>query len=328
VQVRVLVTGGAGYIGSVVAEQLLAEGDAVRVLDNLSTGHPEAVPPGAELLVGDLADRGALLRALDGVDAVVHLAAVSLVGVSVRDPARYYHQNVTLGLGLLDGMREVGVRKLVFSSSAAVYGEPLKQPVEEGDPTNPTSPYGETKLALERAIHWYGGAYGLRASSLRYFNAAGASARSGEDHEPETHLIPRVLQAAMGTGPAIAIFGEDYPTRDGTGVRDYVHVLDLADAHARALRALDGGSAGGVYNLGCGGEGWSVREVIAAAQAVTGREIPVERGPRRAGDPAVLVASHERAARELGWAPKHGTLEAMIGSAWAWMMDHPRGWGG
>jgi UDP-glucose 4-epimerase len=323
---RVLVTGGAGYIGSIVAEQLVAAGDDVVVLDNLSTGHRAAVPADARLVVGDLAD-GALLRSVLGeVDAVVHMAAVSLVGVSVRDPATYYHQNVTLGLGLLDAMRAAGVRDLVFSSSAAVYGEPEKQPIDEGDATRPTSPYGETKLALERAIQAYVHAYGLRAASLRYFNAAGASLRSGEDHEPETHLIPRVLNAAMGTGPAIRVFGEDYPTRDGTGVRDYVHVLDLADAHIRALRALATGQAGGAYNLGCGGEGWSVREVIAAAERVTGRSIPVERGPRRPGDPAVLVASGTRAENELGWRPQHGTLEAMIGSAWAWRVDHPRGY--
>lgn len=323
---RVLVTGGAGYIGSIVAEQLVAAGDDVVVLDNLSTGHRAAVPADARLVVGDLAD-GALLRSVLGeVDAVVHMAAVSLVGVSVRDPATYYHQNVTLGLGLLDAMRAAGVRDLVFSSSAAVYGEPEKQPIDEGDATRPTSPYGETKLALERAIQAYVHAYGLRAASLRYFNAAGASLRSGEDHEPETHLIPRVLNAAMGTGPAIRVFGEDYPTRDGTGVRDYVHVLDLADAHVRALRALATGQAGGAYNLGCGGEGWSVREVIAAAERVTGRSIRVERGPRRPGDPAVLVASGTRAENELGWRPQHGTLEAMIGSAWAWRVDHPRGY--
>lgn len=323
---RVLVTGGAGYIGSIVAEQLVAAGDDVVVLDNLSTGHRAAVPDDAQLVVGDLGDSALLRQVLAEVDAVVHMAAVSLVGVSVRDPAYYYHQNVTLGLGLLDAMRATGVRDLVFSSSAAVYGEPEKQPIDEGDATRPTSPYGETKLALERAIQAYGHAYGLRAASLRYFNAAGASLRSGEDHEPETHLIPRVLKAAMGTGPDIHVFGEDYPTRDGTGVRDYVHVLDLADAHVRALRALGTGEAGGAYNLGCGGEGWTVREVIAAAERVTGRSIPVVSGPRRPGDPAVLVASGTRAREALGWTPRHGTLEAMIGSAWAWMVDHPRGY--
>ncbi len=323
---RVLVTGGAGYIGSIVAEQLVAAGDDVVVLDNLSTGHRAAVPDDARFVEGDLGDGTLLRRVLAEVDAVVHMAAVSLVGVSVRDPATYYHQNVTLGLGLLDAMRATGVRDLVFSSSAAVYGEPEKQPIDEDDPTRPTSPYGETKLALERAIQAYGHAYGLRAASLRYFNAAGASLRSGEDHEPETHLIPRVLKAAMGTGPAIHVFGEDYPTRDGTGVRDYVHVLDLADAHVRALRALDTGEAGGAYNLGCGGEGWTVREVIAAAERITGRSIPVVSGPRRPGDPAVLVASGTRAREALGWTPRHGTLEAMIGSAWAWMVDHPRGY--
>ncbi|MEN9784842.1 MAG: UDP-glucose 4-epimerase [Pseudomonadota bacterium] len=327
---RVLVTGGAGYIGSIVAERLVAEGVDVRVYDDLSTGHHAAVPPGATLVQAGLADRAALDRALDGVDAVVHMAAVSLVGVSVRDPATYYHQNVVLGLGLLDAMRARGVHRLVFSSSAAVYGEPEEQPIDERAATRPTSPYGETKLALEGAIGWYARAYGLRAASLRYFNAAGASGRAGEDHDPETHLVPRVLAAVAGTGPAVQIFGDDYPTRDGTGVRDYIHVVDLADAHVRALRALDLHAAGGhlVLNLGCGGGGWSVREVIAAAEAVTGRRVPCAIGPRRPGDPAVLVAHSARAREVLGWAPRHESLEAILGSAWDWRLRHPRGWAG
>jgi UDP-glucose 4-epimerase len=327
--VRVIVTGGAGYIGSVVAERLLAAGEDVCVYDDLSTGHRAAVPPGAELVVADLADTGTLRRALEGADAVVHMAAVSLVGESVCDPATYYRQNVTLGLGLLDAMRDVGTPRFVFSSSAAVYGEPERTPVEEDAPTCPSSPYGETKLALERALPWYARAYGLRSVSLRYFNAAGASPRAGEDHEPETHLVPRVLRAATGDGPPVQVYGDDYPTRDGTGVRDYVHVVDLADAHALALRSLATGSGpagAAVYNLGCGGDGWTVREVIRAAEAVTGRAIPVQLAPRRAGDPAVLVAGSARARAELGWRPRHGTLEEMIGSAWAWRMDHPRGW--
>lgn len=321
---RVLVTGGAGYIGSVVAEQLLNFGDEVTVYDALSTGHRAAVPPGARFVHADLADRSALRAALEGVDAVVHMAAVSLVGVSVKDPAAYYAQNVVLGLGLLDAMRDAGVGRIVFSSSASVYGEPEKQPVEEDDATRPTSPYGETKLALERALHWYDQAYGLRYASLRYFNAAGASARSGEDHDPETHLIPRVLKAALGTGPPITVFGTDYPTRDGTGVRDYVHVLDLADAHVLALHGI--GARSRIYNLGCGGEGYSVREVIATARQITGREVPVAYGPRRGGDPAVLVASSARIRAELGWAPKRDALHAIVGSAWDWMQRHPHGW--
>jgi UDP-glucose 4-epimerase len=231
---------------------------------------------------------------------------------------------VTNGLALLDAMRAAGVGRLVFSSTASVYGEPEKQPVEEDDATRPTSPYGETKLAFERALGTYDRAYGLRYVSLRYFNAAGASARSGEDHEPETHLIPRLLELAAGVGPPVTVYGDDYPTRDGTGVRDYVHVLDLADAHVAALRAVHRGSR--VYNLGCGGDGYSVNEVIAAARAVTGHAIPVTVGPRRAGDPAVLVASSDRIRAELGWRPKHQDLHAILESAWRWTKAHPRGW--
>jgi len=323
---RVLVTGGAGYIGSVVAEQLVARGDHVVVYDNLLTGHRRASPPGAVFVRGDIGDpdllRGTLRK--EGIEAVVHMAAVSLVGVSVRDPAAYYRNNVTAGLAMLDAMGAEGVRKLVFSSSASVYGEPERQPVHEGDATRPTSPYGETKLAFENILKWYDGAYGLRSIRLRYFNAAGASVRAGEDHDPETHLIPRLLQVAVGRAPPLAVFGDDYPTRDGTCVRDYVHVLDLADAHVLALDALDGGSR--AYNVGCGGEGYSVKEVIDVARAVTGHALPVEVGPRRPGDPARLVASSERIRAELGWSPRHQDLGAIVGSAWAWVKDHPRGW--
>lgn len=325
---RVMVTGGAGYIGSVVAERLIERGDDVVVYDNLATGHAAAIVPGARFVQADLADRETLLGALreHGVEAVVHMAASSLVGVSVRDPAAYYQNNVVTGLVLLDAMRAAGVRKIVFSSSASVYGEPEKQPCDEDDATRPTSPYGETKLALERALHWYDGAYGLRYVSLRYFNAAGASARFGEDHSPETHLIPLLLRAAIGTGPPVTLFGDDYPTRDGTGVRDYVHVLDLADAHIAALGALDGGSR--VYNLGCGGDGYTVKEVLDAARAVTGRSIPVKMGPRRPGDPARLVASSDRIRSDLGWAPKHQDLTTIVGDAWAWVQQHPHGYDG
>ncbi|MFN7147794.1 MAG: UDP-glucose 4-epimerase GalE, partial [Myxococcota bacterium] len=290
------------------------------------TGHRRAVPPGALFVERDIADTVTLRRVFRevGTDAVVHMAASSLVGVSVKDPAAYYRNNVTAGLAMLDAMLAEGVRRIVFSSSAAVYGEPERQPVREEDATRPTSPYGATKLAFEDILRWYDGAYGVRSVSLRYFNAAGASARAGEDHEPETHLIPRLLRAALGTGEPLSLYGADYPTRDGTGIRDYVHVLDLADAHVAALDALDGGSR--VYNLGCGGDGYSVKEVVDAAREVTGHDIPVTVGPRRPGDPAVLVASADRIRAELGWAPRHQDLHAIIGSAWAWAKRHPRGW--
>jgi UDP-glucose 4-epimerase len=318
--VKIMVTGGAGYIGSVVAEQLVADGREVVVFDDLSKGHADAVPDGAELVRANLIDGRALRVALArGVDAVVHMAASSLVGESVGDPAVYYLNNLVAGLGLLDAMREVGVRSLVLSSTAAVYGEPTKQPIEEDDPTSPTNPYGETKLAFERAMRWYDQAYGLRFCSLRYFNAAGASEQRGERHDPETHLIPLVLEAASGRLPEVVVFGGDYPTRDGTCIRDYVHVVDLAHAHVLALDALASGRPSAIYNLGCGGEGYSVREVIDVAQEVTGRALRVHTGPRRPGDPAVLVASSERIQAELGWRPELQSLREIVGSAWRFL---------
>ena len=324
-RMRVLVTGGAGYIGSVVVEELVRDGHAVIVFDNLSKGHAEAVAPDVELVRADLRDRDAITSTLQRgrIEAVVHMAADSLVGESVTRPDKYYDNNVGAGLSLLDAMVRSDVKRLVFSSTAAVYGEPAKQPIEETDPTVPTNPYGETKLAFERALPWYERAYGLRFASLRYFNAAGASDRCGELHDPETHLIPLVLQAAAGQRPAVTIFGDDYPTPDGTCVRDYIHVIDLARAHVLALGALDRGSR--IFNLGCGGDGYSVRQVIEAAKRVTGRAIPVEMGPRRAGDPAVLVASSDRIQRELGWHPTRGSLDAIVESAWRWMQAHPNG---
>jgi UDP-glucose 4-epimerase len=324
--VQVLVTGGAGYIGSVVVEELLRDGHAVVVYDSLAKGQRGAVAPEAAFVEGDLRDGDRLRGALreHGVEAVVHMAADSLVGESVQDPAKYYRNNVGAGLALLDAMRDVGVARLVFSSTAAVYGEPAKQPIEESDLTAPTNPYGETKLAFERALAWYAPAYGLRYASLRYFNAAGATARCGEVHSPETHLIPLVLRAAAGQQPHVTVFGEDYPTRDGTCVRDYIHVVDLARAHVLALAILDERSA--TYNLGCGGEGYSVREVIEAARAVTGREVPVRLGPRRAGDPAVLIASSDRIKRELSWRPAQQDLGAIVASAWEWLQAHPQGY--
>jgi len=318
---RVLVTGGAGYIGSVVAEWLLEHGHSVVVFDNLMRGHRDAVPAGGVFVQGDLLDGPTLVRELreHRIEAVVHMAAESLVGESVAHPARYYRTNVLGGLTLLDAMREAGVGLIVFSSSAAVYGERTKQPIEEDDPPAPTNPYGEGKLAFERALGWYGRAYGLRSVSLRYFNAAGATERCGERHDPETHLIPIVLQAAAGQRASVTVYGEDYPTRDGTCVRDYVHVIDIAAAHALALDALAAGHGGGVYNLGCGGDGYTVREVIEAAAAVTRRKIPVSVGARRPGDPAVLVAATGRATEDLRWHPRHQDLSAIIRSAWDWM---------
>ena len=318
---RVLVTGGAGYIGSVVTDALLAGGHAVVVYDNLSKGHRDAVAEGAAFIHADLLDTTTLRDAFDsfGVEAVVHMAADSLVGESVTDPGKYYRNNVQGGLALLDAMREASVQPLVFSSTAAVYGEPAKQPIEETDVTAPTNPYGETKLTLERALPWYERAHGLRAVSLRYFNAAGATDRSGERHDPETHLIPLVLQAAAGHRPAVTIFGDDYPTHDGTCVRDYVHVVDLAAAHVLALHHLADGGPSAVYNLGCGGAGYSVLDVIDVARRVTNAQIPVTRGPRRPGDPATLVAASARITQDLDWHPRHQDLEQIIASAWSWM---------
>jgi UDP-glucose 4-epimerase len=316
---RVLVTGGAGYIGSVVTEELVRDGHRAIVYDSLYKGHREAVVTGAKLVEADLMDAETLRRALteNEIEAVIHMAADSLVGESVQNPSKYYRNNVLAGLSLLDAMLACGVKRLVFSSTAATYGEPEKQPIEETDPTNPTNPYGETKLAFEHALKWYDTAYGLRSASLRYFNAAGATALCGESHNPETHLIPIVLQAAAGLRETVEVYGDDYPTRDGTCVRDYIHVGDLARAHILSLGVLDEGSR--IYNLGCGGEGYSVREVIETAREVTGREINVRVGPRRPGDPAVLVASSEKIRRELGWQPAQQELRLIVQSAWDWI---------
>jgi UDP-glucose 4-epimerase len=305
----------------------LKDGHEVVVFDSLYKGHRGAVVEGAEFAEGDLADGARVREALKGqaTEAVIHMAADSLVGESVTDPAKYYRNNVVAGLSLLDSMRECGVNRLVFSSTAAVYGEPSKQPVEETDALQPTNPYGETKLAFERALRWYEGAYQMRYASLRYFNAAGATERCGEVHSPETHLIPIVLQAAAGRRTHVEVYGEDYPTRDGTCVRDYIHVVDLADAHVAALSIL--GERSAVYNLGCGGEGYTVRQVIDSAREVTGRDVNVRVGPRRPGDPAVLVASSEKIRRELGWLPRFQDLRAIIESAWNWMQAHPEGYG-
>jgi len=322
---RILVTGGAGYVGSVSVERLVEAGHAVTVVDNLVTGHRSNTEGTAELVSGSFGDRelvAGLLRD-HAIEAVLHCGARSLVGQSVADPALYYHENVVGGVGLLDAMRDAGVDRLVFSSTAAVYGAPESIPVSEGDPTQPMNPYGETKLAIERAMRWYS-VYGLRTVSLRYFNVAGASDLHGEEHSPETHLIPNILAAAL-SGRAVTLFGNDYPTPDGTNIRDYIHVLDLADAHIAALERTGASEPGfEAINLGSGG-GFSVLEVLRAAEAVVGRPIPHSFGPRRAGDPPVLVASNERAAGLLGWRPARGTLDEMIGSAWALMQRQHAG---
>lgn len=324
---RVLVVGGAGYIGSHVVLELLDAGHQVVVLDNLAKGHRRAVDPRAQLVVGDCGDAGVLEQVFSTpVDAVMHFAAFSLVGESVQKPADYYRQNVVKGLALLEAMLRHGVRQMVFSSTAAVYGEPATVPIPEDHPTVPTNPYGNSKLAYERVLADFSRAYGLRYASLRYFNAAGADpqGRVGEDHDPETHLIPLVLAAALGKRPAVEIFGTDYPTPDGTCIRDYIHVTDLAAAHRLALDYLSHGGASQVFNLG-NGQGVSVRQVVETAEEVVGHAIPVVEGSRRPGDPARLVASSERAMRELGWEPRYADLRTIVATAWQWHRTHPEG---
>jgi UDP-glucose 4-epimerase len=327
---RILVTGGAGYVGSVSVEAFLAAGHEVVVLDDLTTGHRAAVPPGATFRQGTYADEAATARLLadDGIEAILHCAARSLVGESIVDPSKYYRDNVAGGVALLEAARASGVGRIVFSSTAAVYGVPDAIPIPEDAPLRPINPYGESKRTFEGALRWYGNAYGLRSVTLRYFNVAGATDSLGEVHRPETHLIPNVLAAAEGTAD-LTIFGDDYPTPDGTCLRDYIHVADLADAHLRAIEATAAGDARTgeplVCNLGNGG-GFSIREVVSAAESVVGATIPVRTGPRRAGDPPILVARSTRAAEILGWRQERPSLEAMVGSAWAWRRTHPDGY--
>lgn len=322
----VLVTGGAGYIGSVTVERLVAAGCGVVVLDNLSKGHRSAVRAGVPLVSGDIGDIElvtGLLREHE-IDAVIHFAAMSLVGESMEKPAEYYDNNVVRGSRLLSAMSSVGVSKIVFSSSAGVYGEPESVPIIETARTEPVNVYGDTKRVFERVLGWQAHATGLKYISLRYFNAAGASSDCGEDHSPESHLIPIALQAAAGTRPELTVFGNDYNTPDGTCIRDYIDVRDLSDAHIAALNALDEGRSG-IYNLG-NGEGASVLDVIETAEAVSGKKVPWEYGPRREGDPARLVASASLAKEELGWRPEHSELSDMIGAAWEWMQRFPDGY--
>ncbi len=322
----VLVTGGAGYIGSVTVERLLEAGHGVVILDDLSKGHESAIPDGCRFIKGGIGDTELVERALreNKVDSVIHFAAMSLVGESMERSGDYYSNNVVAGIRLLEAMEAAGVCKIVFSSSAGVYGEPETIPISEMNRTEPVNVYGDTKLIFERVLSWQSERTPLAHIALRYFNAAGASVRYGEDHRPESHLIPIALQAAAGRRPELTVFGDDYETPDGTCIRDYIDVRDLADAHIAALAALDA-SRSGIYNLG-NGEGWSVLNVVEFAEEVTGLVIPRRVGPRRAGDPARLVASSSLAESELGWTPRHPELRDMIEAAWKWMESHPDGY--
>jgi UDP-glucose 4-epimerase len=330
---RILVTGGAGYIGSVVAEELLLAKHQVVVFDNLSRGHRQAIPKDAELIVGDLADRDCLVqlfrpRGSSPIDAVMHFAALIEAGESMKTPESFFRNNTANALNLLEAMLAAGIQRFVFSSTAALFGNPQRTPIEEDDLLNPTNAYGESKLLVERMLAWFHRIHGLRYASLRYFNAAGAyRPDKGEAHQPETHLIPRILEVALGRASRVNIFGTDYPTADGTCVRDYIHVADLARAHLLALHALErnDSSAPLVYNLG-NGQGFSVRQVVEVARKVTGHPIPVVESPRRAGDPAVLIASSEKIRRDLGWKPQFPDLESIVESAWQWHRKHPAGY--
>lgn len=321
---HVLVSGGAGYIGSVTVERLLDAGNRVTVFDNLERGHREAVDPRARLVRGDLRDAAAIREAMQAAkpDAVMHFAAYALVGESMEKPELYVGNNVVGGINLLEAMRVAGVRRIVFSSTCAVYGIPARVPITEDLPKSPANPYGESKLIFEKILSWYGVCHGFQPVALRYFNAAGATETFGEDHEPETHLIPNVLRVALGRSGRVRIFGDDYATPDGTCVRDYIHIRDLAQAH---ILAVESGKTG-AFNLG-NGNGYSVNEVVAMAREVTGHPIPAAVAERRPGDPDRLVADARLAARELGWKPEYPGLKDMVQSAWAWAQRHPRGYG-
>ena len=325
----ILVCGGAGYIGSHAVHQLIARGEEVVIVDNLQTGHRGALHPQATFCEGDIRDAAALDRIFTerSIEAVLHFAANSLVGESMEQPLLYFNNNVYGMQVLLEAMVRHGVDKIVFSSTAAVYGEPKRVPIREDDETNPTNAYGETKLTMEKMMKWVSRANGVRYVSLRYFNAAGAlpDGSIGEDHKTETHLIPLILQVPTGRRDHITVFGDDYPTPDGTCLRDYIHVVDLADAHVLALEYLRKGGASDIFNLG-NGQGFSVKEMIAAAEKATGRSIKVEIGARRAGDPAQLIASSEKARSVLGWKPQFTDVEQVIGTAWKWHESHPHGY--
>jgi UDP-glucose 4-epimerase len=321
--VKIFVTGGAGYVGSICVEELLQRGHEVIVFDNLSEGHRIAIDPRATFIHGDLNDSKSVSLAINTSrpDAVMHFAANALVAESMQNPYKYFHNNVCGGLNLLNAMIENGVNRLVFSSTCATFGTPDRVPIDEDTAQNPINPYGESKLMFERILRWFDQIHALTFVALRYFNVAGASEKYGEHHRTETHLIPRVLQVALGRLPHVEIYGTDFPTPDGTCIRDYIHVQDLASAHILALSA----DRSGFYNLGTGG-GTSVREVINACRKITGHAIPTIERPRRAGDPARLVASSERARESLGWKPLFANIEAIVESAWRWHFAHPAGY--
>jgi UDP-glucose 4-epimerase len=322
---RILVTGGAGYIGSVAVELLVAKGDEVVVLDNLWRGHAGAVPAGVETITADMRDAAAIRAAVFETkpDAVMHFAAATIVPESVADPATYFAVNTVGSHHLLTAMHEAGVKRFVFSSTAAVYGIPETIPVTEDAPTRPINPYGHSKLMVEQMLDCHAAAYGLNYVAFRYFNVSGATESHGEDHGPETHVIPVALLTLLGKRDCFKVFGTDYDTPDGTAIRDYVHVIDLAEAHLLALDKLD--RPLGAYNLGSR-DGFSVRQIVEAVERVTGRALPVEYGPRREGDPPILIADSSRAQAELGWRPKRSTLDEMIGSSWDWFQRNPRGY--
>jgi UDP-glucose 4-epimerase len=320
---KIFVVGGAGYIGSVCAELLLDEGHAVSIFDNLTEGHRRAVDSRAKFIEGDLADRAQIQAALSAIrpDAVMHFAANALVAESMRDPSKYFRNNICNGLNLLDAMIATRVQRIVFSSTCAIFGPPDRLPIDETTPAHPINPYGESKLVFEKILQWYDRIHGLKFVSLRYFNAAGATQNFGEDHRQETHLIPNVLKVALGRKPNVEIYGTDYETADGTCVRDYIHIVDLARAHVLAF----GAPSSAFYNLGTGG-GSSVREVIEACVKITGRKIAAIEKPRRPGDPPRLIASSEKIKKELGWRPQFQSLEAIIESAWKWHEKFPKGY--
>jgi UDP-glucose 4-epimerase len=325
---RILVTGGAGYVGSVCCFQLLERGHQVTVVDDLSTGHAAAIPQGAVLHQLDIGDRTAMTRVLaaDGFDAVFHFAAKALIPESVADPGRFFDSNVASGIALLEAVRVAGIRRFVFSSSAAVYGDPSSIPIDEDHPKEPVNSYGETKLMLERVLRWYAVAYGWTVVAFRYFNASGATAAIGEDHCPETHIIPLLLETAAGERDIFEIYGHDYPTPDGTCLRDYIHVMDIAAAHLAALQVPDRPSFS-AYNIGTG-TSYSVRQVCGAVERELGRKVAVKAGPRRHGDPAILCASPQRLMQELGWRPRFSDLQTIVRTAWKWKEKHPRGYRG